>query len=238
MPYLQSNIPYFKCWVRREYTCNHLRHHGDFLHAMAIAVTTMPNRCLSFQVMFTGCETDDTDQPNVHGGAMWARMPITALMADIAVEEWPEPMEVHDAQPWDCSSYTHAVYTLDRATPCPWVAKIGGKFYPAKYLFTVDYSESEIADDPAQHKQSHVMYLLDAGEWTGNMVALPNNRVRVTHPAWFETGEGPPDFLPSQHIHYSKSNLDYTLDVNRIFDNLYNESDNGSKEKRPKGRNR
>ena len=111
-------------------------------------------------------------------------------------------------------------------------------FYPAKYLFTVDYSESEIADDPAQHKQSHVMYLLDAGEWTGNMVALPNNRVRVTHPAWFETGEGPPDFLPSQHIHYSKSNLDYTLDVNRIFDNLYNESDNGSKEKRPKGRNR
>ena len=54
-------------------------------------------------------------------------------------------------------------------------------------------------------------------------MALPNNRVRVTHPAWFETGEGAPDFLPSQHIHYSKSDLDYTLDVNKIFDNLYNE---------------
>ena len=102
----------------------------------------------------------------------------------------------------------------------------------------MDYTDNEIADDPAQHKQSHVLELLDAGQWTGNIVALPNNRVRVTHPAWFETGEGPPDFLPSQHIHYSNSNLDYTLDVNRIFDNLYNESDNGSKEKRPKGRNR
>ena len=223
MAYLQSNIPYFKAWVRREYTKNMQEYHGDFLHCMVVAVTTMPNRTLSFQVIFTGYEVDYTDETNVHGGAMWARMPITALMADIPVEEWPVPMDVYNAQPWDCPSHTHAVYSLDRATPCPWLAKIEGNFYPAKYLFTVDYTDSEIADDPAQHKQSHVMYLLDAGEWTGNIVALPNNRVRVTHPAWFETGEGAPDFLPSQHIHYSKSDLDYTLDVNKIFDNLYNE---------------
>ena len=50
--------------------CNHLRYYGEFLHAMAVAVTTMPNRCLSFQLIFTGCETDDTDDPNVHGGAI------------------------------------------------------------------------------------------------------------------------------------------------------------------------
>jgi hypothetical protein len=56
-------------------------------------------------------------------------------------------------------------------------------------------------------------------------VALPNNRVRVTHPAWFETGTGAPDFKPSAHIHYSKSDLDYTLDINRIFDNLYAEDE-------------
>ena len=100
-----------------------------------------------------------------------------------------------------------------------------GEFYPAKYHFTVDYTESEIADDPAQHKQSHVLTLLDAGDYTGNIVALPNNRVRVTHPAWFETGDGPPDFKPSQHIHYSKSDLDYVLDVNQIFDNMYANKD-------------
>jgi len=132
-------------------------------------------------------------------------------------------METYDAQPWDCASYYNSVFVMDRATPCPWLAKIDGKMHPAKYLFTVDYTESEIADDPAQHKQSHVLQLLDAGEWTGNIVALPNNRVRVTHPAWFAAGEGAPDFKPSQHIHYSKSDLDYTLDVNRVFDNLYNE---------------
>ena len=222
MPYLQSNIPHFKCWVRREYTCNHTNYHGEFLHAMAIAVTTIPNRCLSFQLIFTGCETDDTKNPNVHGGAMWARMPITALMADIVVDEWPDSMAVHDAQPWDCSSYTHAVYTLDRATPCPWMAKIGGAFYPAKYLFTVDYSESEIADDPAQHKQSHVIQLTDADKWTGNIVALPNNRVRTTSPALWETGEGVPDFKPSQYIHSAEIHNSY-LDPELTFNNLYSE---------------
>ena len=62
MAYLQSNIPYFKTWVRREYTCNFQRYHGEFLHAMVIAVTSLPNRSLSFQVIFTGCEVDDTDE--------------------------------------------------------------------------------------------------------------------------------------------------------------------------------
>ena len=44
---------------------------------------------------------------------------------------------------------------------------------------SVDYTDHSIADDPAQHKQSHVLYLTDAGEYTGNFVALPNNRVKL-----------------------------------------------------------
>ena len=224
MSYLISNIPFFRCLVRKEFTHNHEDYHGNILHALAISVNTIPDRCLSFNVVFTGCEVED-DEENLHGGAMWARMPITGLIADTQMEELPELMPTHFAQPWDCSSRTHSVYTLDRATPSPWLAQIDGQLYPAKYYFTVDYTDSEIADDPAQHKQSHVLELLDAGEFTGNIVALPNNRVRVTHPAWFELGEGATDFKPSQHIHYSKSDLDYTLDVNQIFDNLYAETD-------------
>ena len=49
---------------------------------LAFAVNTIPDRSLSFQVVFTGCTEDD----NVHGGAMWARMPIQALVADIPVD--------------------------------------------------------------------------------------------------------------------------------------------------------
>ena len=40
---------------RREYACNFEQYHGEFLHAMVIAVTSMPNRSLSFQVIFTEC---------------------------------------------------------------------------------------------------------------------------------------------------------------------------------------
>jgi hypothetical protein len=89
-------------------------------------------------------------------------------------------------------------------------------------MFTVDYTDHEIADDPAQHKQSHVLYLLDAGEWTGNIVALPNNRVRATSPALWVTGEGAPDFAPSQWLHSAESHESY-LDPYTTFNNLYSD---------------
>ena len=221
-----SNVPYFKCWVRREFTCNHLRYHGEYLHALAIAVNTIPDRSLSFQVVFTGCEIDDEDwkEGNIHGGAMWARMPIQALVADIPLDEWPEPMEDHFCQPWDCESRHHSVITMDRVSSSPWMCKINNKFYQGKYLFTVDYTDHEIADDPAQHKQSHVIYLTDAGKWTGNIVALPNNRVRATSPALWRTGEGAPDFTPSQHLHSAEGHESY-LDPRITFNNLYSDED-------------
>ena len=62
--------------------------------------------------------------------------------------------------------------------------------------------------------------LIDAGKWTGNIVALPNNRVRVTNPALWVTGEGAPDFRPSQYIHSAEIHDSYT-DPEITFNNLY-----------------
>ena len=64
MSYLISNVPHFNCWVRREFTSNHTNYHGEFLHAVAFAVNTIPDRSLSFQVVFTGCEIDLEDGPD------------------------------------------------------------------------------------------------------------------------------------------------------------------------------
>ena len=147
-------------------------------------------------------------------------MPITALVADEVYEEWPEVMETHLAQPWDCSSHHHSIVNMERVSSSPWICKIDGEFHKGKYLFTVDYTDNTIADDPAQHKQSHVIQLTDAGEWTGNIVALPNNRVRATSPALWETGEGPPDFKPSQFLHAAEIHTSY-LDPETTFNNLY-----------------
>jgi hypothetical protein len=223
MPYLISNVPSFKCWVRKEFTCNHQDYHGEFIHALAFAVNTIPDRSLSFQVVFTGCEIDSEGGDNVHGGAMWARMPIQALVADIPLEEWPDRMEDHLCQPWDCESRNHSVVVMDRVSSSPWIAKINSEFYEARYMFTVDYTDHEIADSPDQHKQSHVLYLTE-GPWTGNIVALPNNRVRATSPALWRTGEGAPDFTPSQYTHSAEGHSSYT-DPEVTFNNLYQESE-------------
>tara|TARA_R100000353_G_scaffold176118_1_gene149254 strand:+ start:813 stop:1487 length:675 start_codon:yes stop_codon:yes gene_type:complete len=220
MAYLISNIPYEKVWIRKDFTNNHGDYEGEFLHGLIIAVTTMPDRCLSFQVMFTGCETDGTDEPNKTGGAMWARMPITGLVYDMPLDSAPEKMPTHLAQPWDCPSHHHSIVQLARCKPSPWLCKIDGEFHTGRYLFTVDYSESEIADCPAQHKQSHVLALTD-GKWKGNIVALPNNRVRVTSPALWETGSSAPDwFRPSQYTHCAEQDDSYK-DPEVTFNNLY-----------------
>jgi len=226
--YLISNIPYTKVWIRKEFTHGHQKYHGEFIHGLAVAVTTMPDRCLSFQIIFTGCEEEEGES-NPHGGAMWARMPLTALCGDIPMDEWPERMETHLAQPWDCPSHHHSIVSLDRCKPSPWLAKIAGEFHTARYLFTVDYTESEIADCPAQHKQSHVMVLTD-GKWKGNMVALPNNRVRVTSPALWVTGEGAPDFRPTQFTHCAEQDDSY-MDPDVTFNNLYRGDENVDLEK-------
>ena len=233
MSYLISNIPHFKCWVRKEFTVNHQRYHGEFLHAIAIAVNTIPDRSLSFQVVFTGCEAEN-DEANIHGGAMWARMPIQALVADIPVAEWALPMEDHLAQPWDCEARDHSVIVMDRVSSSPWICKIDNEFYQGKYLFTVDYTNNSIADCPAQHKQSHVIYITEDCEWKGNIVALPNNRVRATSPALWVTGEGAPDFAPSQWTHSAEAHESY-LDPYTTFNNLYEDnSGRGSKKNNKK----
>ena len=86
---------------------------------------------------------------------------------------------------------------------------------------TVDYTGSEIADDPAQHKQSHILELTE-GPWKGCIVALPNNWVRVTSPAMWVTGKGAPDFIPSQWKHCAESDDSY-MDWKTTFNNLYAE---------------
>ena len=36
--YLVSNIPYFKCWVRKEFTNGHQGYHGEYLHGLAVLI--------------------------------------------------------------------------------------------------------------------------------------------------------------------------------------------------------
>ena len=89
--------------------------------------------------------------------------------------------------------------SLDRCKPSPWLCKIAGEFRIEMSLHSD--CESEIADCQP-NTASHVMVLTD-GPWKGNMVALPNNGVRL-QPALWVTGEGAPD-LGLANIHTAPS---------------------------------
>ena len=71
--------------------------------------------------------------------------------------------------------------------------------------------------------------VLTDGKWAGNVVALPNNRVRVTSPAFWVTGEGAPDFRPSQFTHCAEQDDSY-MDSDVTFDNLYRDNFNENSE--------
>ena len=73
----------------------------------------------------------------------------------------------------------------------------------------------------AQHKQSHIVVLTE-GEYKGNVVAVPNNRVRVTSPAYWLTGEGAPDFRPNNNVYCAEQDDSYT-DPKQTFNNMYAE---------------
>ena len=100
------------------------------------------------------------------------------------------------------------------------MAKLDGSLYETKYITTIDYCESEIADSPDQHKQSHLLYITQPGKWCGNLVAVPNNRVFVTSAALWETSKGVPDFCPSSQIHCAEEDSSYR-DPNVVFNNIY-----------------
>ena len=88
MAYLISNIPYTKVWIRKEFTHGHQKYHGEFIHKRVI-VTTMPDRCLSFQIIFTGCRK--TEKKSDLMAEQWARI-LSRLCGDIPMDEWPERM--------------------------------------------------------------------------------------------------------------------------------------------------
>ena len=214
-------------WIRREFTHNHRNYHGEFLHGLAIAVTAIPDRSLSFQVVFTGCEDEENRVTSPHGGAMWARMPIQSLVADEELEQFPPRIPNHFVQPWDCSSRYFSIVRYDRTSSSPWIVKIDGQFYNAKYYFTIDYTNGDeitsLGDDVAQHKQSHILAITN-GEFAGQIVAQHNNRVRVTNPALWVPGSGAPDFIPSQHEFAAEEDESY-MDPNYTFNNLYSDED-------------
>ena len=179
-----ASIPYFDCLVRREYTRNLRDGHGDYYEAKAIGIECHRGVMLGFHVVFTGYNERGDKVPT--GGAMY-RLPIAALCTRPC--EQPSLTEI---SPWDCFSDEFSVVILELIKHG--TIHVLQKRERGRYLFTVQFGNSDLADDPCQGKQMHVCRM-DAG-WFG---AFPNNRMLIDDPALFAATTERPDFLCLEH---------------------------------------
>lgn len=164
MSYVFDRIPYFRCLVRREFTVNHTAHRGEYLKAVAVGVRCQRGLSLYFQCWIVDAYAT---------GAMFL-LPIDALCFT--------PCEIpkkHLIQPWDVFSPDFGVSRIElfhrtRAFLLP-------GHHPGRYLFTLDFTGNELADDIDQHKNLHVLKM--DGGW---LAAVPNNRVLIDDPAFLD----------------------------------------------------
>ncbi len=184
---LNVPIPEFPVFVRAEFLHGMARQYvGDFEAGMAVAVATIPGRCLCFWVL-------------LDNGALIGRLPIHALVTKRTAPQVPadQPWRV---QLWDCFAYGAAVVEFPYLQDCRVrVALADRSQVPGSYRFTVDYYGAAAAENAgdAGWKCHHVLELDD-----GRLAAQPNNRV-----CWFEpsrvrpfAGDDPPKYLTIDQV--------------------------------------
>ena len=182
-----ANVPYIKCYVKKEYLYDLTRGHGEFEECVLIAVKSMQGKALIFEAYL----------PNY--GACFDKFPLSAFVwrTDIKPEE---QLPLGMIELWDAFSYDIQIWTKRMLRNCDvdiWVpgkGKVGGE-----YLFTIDSVHSDpnmintsVAEVPSEHKQFNFGKLVN-----GQFFAQPNNRM-----LWYEQSLTPstlktPDFKVS-----------------------------------------
>ena len=173
-----ANVPYIKCYVKKEYLYDLTRGHGEFEECVLLAVKSMQGKALIFEAYL----------PNY--GACFDKFPLSAFVwrTDIKPEE---QLPLGQIELWDAFSYDIQIWTKRMLRNCdvdiyiPGKGKVGGE-----YLFTIDSVHSDpnminttVAEVPSEHKQFNVGKLVN-----GQFFAQPNNRM-----LWYEQSLTPSD---------------------------------------------
>ena len=173
MAFLISSIPtLFRIFVRKEYLLDLKEGHGEYLEGDAIGVRCVRGQSLYFQVI-------------LENGAAF-RLPVEALCWKPC--ELPSGMDA--IQPWDVASETFGIAAYDMVARGAMLV-LPGKT-PAQYRWSIDFTGSDLADDPVQGKALHICYLEN-----GLIGAFPNNRILWVDPALRDAESAEPPKLKS-----------------------------------------
>lgn len=148
------NIDPIRVYVRNSYLG--LKDKG-MTEAYLIAVTSIPNRPLFFTV-------------HLSTGAVWSRLPITALFCDrfgANAEDPPLELDMSKAQPFSCLKGDIQYISYTHLKDCDVALRDDSR---GTYLFTIDVMGPGLSEDPVQHKTHNICVLT-----SGNLIAYPNN---------------------------------------------------------------
>ena len=187
-----ANIPYIKCWIKKEYLYDLMKGQGDLVECVLIAVKSLQGRALYFEAYLP------------EYGACFDKFPLSALVwkKDIKKEE---QLPLGTIELWDCFSYDIQIWYKQLLKNCDveiWLK--GGQKMKGNYMFTIDSCHSDsnlinsgVAEVPSEHKQFNFGRLEN-----GQFFAQPNNRM-----LWYEQSLTPkelkkPDFKVSTRYFY------------------------------------
>jgi len=187
-----ANVPYIKCYVRKEYLYDLEKGHGEFEECVLIAVKSMQGKALIFEAYLPAY------------GACFDKFPLSAFVWKKDIKE-EEQLPLGQIELWDAFSYDIQIWTKRMLRNCdvdvyvPGKGKIGGE-----YLFTIDSVHSDpnmintsVAEVPSEHKQFNFGKLVN-----GQYFAQPNNRM-----LWYEQSLTPselkmPDFKVASKYYF------------------------------------
>ena len=187
-----ANVPYIKCYVRKEYLYDLTKGHGEFEDCVLLAVKSMQGKALIFEAYLPAY------------GACFDKFPLSAFVWRKDIVE-SEQLPLGEIELWDAFSYDIQIWTKRMLRNCdvdvyvPGKGKVGGE-----YLFTIDSVHSDpnmintsVAEVPSEHKQFNFGKLVN-----GQFFAQPNNRM-----LWYEQSLTPketkkPDFQVSTRYYF------------------------------------
>lgn len=190
-----ANIPFIKCFIRKEYLYDLKKDHGELEECVLVAVKSLQNRALLFEAYM----------PNY--GACYDKLPLNAFVwrQDFKTEEL---LSLQELEMWDGFSNDICVWSKQLLKYCNvkiWINKKG--FIKGQYLFSIDSAHTDAntlntstSEVPSEHKQ-HNFGKLENGQF----FAQPNNRM-----IWLEQSLTPkalkkPDFEVSTHYFFSET---------------------------------
>ena len=182
-----ANIPYIKCYLKKEYLYDLEKGHGEFEECVLLSVKSMQGRALMFEAYLP------------QYGACYDKFPLSAFVWKKNIKQ-EEQLPLNVIELWDAFSYDIQVWTKRLLKNCDVDIVIKGKGkMSGEYLFTIDSCHSDPnminigpSEVPAEHKQFNIGKLNN-----GQFFAQPNNRM-----LWYEQSLTPselkrPDFKVS-----------------------------------------